>query len=150
MQTQTPTYLLEIINTAQRDAGEQAVVAHLRSQGLIDSEQSQPTAGAESAQSATESVAVFTHTPKAGEIPNGYPEQLWFSYGTSHARGEVKGIQLFLAKKNEKHVSLEVQVGIVERATVERALTADQCEALARNLIDAAHHLRTNKSKAAA
>jgi hypothetical protein len=139
--------LLDSIETAQRDAGEQAVIAHPRKQGLIDSEQTQPTAGAESAQIATESVAAFTHTPKAGEIPNGFPGQLWFSFGISHARGEVKGIKLFLANKNEKHVSLEVQVGIVERATVGRVLTADQCEALARNLIDAAHHLRTFQAK---
>jgi len=153
MKTATPTSPQRQADAAfhqSRAALEQDLVAFMRSKNMDVPELAKPTAGAETAQNATESVAAFTHTPKAGEIPEEYPEQVWFSYGIPHTQGEVEGIKLFSVKKNEEHASLKVEVGIVNRATIERVLTADECEALARNLIDAAHHLRTNKSKVAA
>ncbi len=57
--------LLDSIETAQRDAGEQAVIAHLRSQGLIDSEPNQATAGAKPAHSAIDYEAI----KEAGSYP---------------------------------------------------------------------------------
>lgn len=86
----------------------------------------------------------FTHTPRAPHILSGYEDQRNFAM-----RGRDTGMHIGIRRMgHEDTAELRVSTwGRVDvRAEVMSRLTADECEALARALVDAAHDLRTHNS----
>lgn len=138
--------LLQNIQTAQRDAGEQAVIAHLRSQGLIDSEQNQPPAGTEPASSATKTIAQFTHIYRDPITPFNAPHLRRFCEPSLNliGLGVVAPVGL-----NAAIVELQIHDGsTIVNASMQ--LDADNLETAARHFLDAAHHLRQQASQGGA
>lgn len=82
----------------------------------------------------------FTHTPAPPMVPASHPNQRWF------LRGVSQGNTCSVFRATEMAVA-ELGIHAVEKRhafNIDAYLTADQCEQLARALIDAAHDLRTN------
>jgi hypothetical protein len=104
---------------------------------------------AESAQSATQSVAPFTHTPRPGEISAYMPHHIWFGYPhTNEYLSKHVGI---LFRQNAPGVVEISATNSSPKAGFHVSLhyTAEEAECLARRLIDAAAHLRSMESKVA-
>jgi hypothetical protein len=99
------------------------------------------TPGAESANLATESVAEFKHHPIKKYPETDYPNQTWFLSG-SGASG-VEDVEVMYDTNRPRKISIKIRLGLWENASIERELSADQCESLSRHLIDAAYHLRS-------
>jgi hypothetical protein len=84
---------------------------------------------------AAESAPVFTHQI-AGPTET--------SHGTQYFDPGSYGINVAAHPSHPREANLIAYIyGNHEYGNTSKKLTADQCEALARKLIDAAHHLRT-------
>lgn len=85
----------------------------------------------------------FTHTPAPPEEPASHPNQRWF------LRGLSQGNNCSVYRAAEASVA-QLGIRMIERSgtvLLDANLTADQCEQLARALLDAAHDLRSHPAK---
>ena len=80
----------------------------------------------------------FTHTPRLPEIPTGHEQQRYF------IRHLVRDVMRW-GQKDTAQITLESTDGLISHT---QYLKANECEELARALLDAAHDLRTHKAAA--
>jgi hypothetical protein len=84
----------------------------------------------------------FTHTAKPATVPTSHPDQRYFKRTT-----EGDGCTGVFRSARQNAAELEIAFygeRFKQAVSVTAELSADQCEALARALLDAAHDLRTN------
>jgi hypothetical protein len=87
----------------------------------------------------------FTHTPRPPQIPDGHPAQRYFK------RTDVATDDRVQVMRFEQHNQAGLEIDFQTRngrqiSNVTALLTADECESVARALLDAAHDLRTHNS----
>lgn len=92
----------------------------------------------------------FTHTPTAPETPETAPHLRRFAYSFLDDKSGAGNNVSLMRFETEDKAALAIDTygsqDVIVR--VKTQLDADQCEALARYLLDAAHDLRTNPSHA--
>ncbi len=89
-----------------------------------------------------------TPTPQAAESPAVFTHQIAgpseTSHGTQYFDPGSYGINVAVHPSHPREANLIAYIyGNNEYGNTSKKLPADQCEALGRKLIDAAHHLRT-------
>lgn len=109
--------------------------------------QKQPIARAESAQSAIESVAQFTHILRQPSRPKKHPNQAQFcerEFGKNHSSVTVFDGDL------QATVTTDIGSCTSARATSSISLTIEELEHMACAYLDAAHYLRQQASQGGA
>ena len=95
----------------------------------------------------------FTHTPRAPEISDGFPDQRWFTGPNNERRVQItlqkkrsssqSAALVRIASENKAELGIRFDTGITS-GSIDVALTATELRELAQRLLDAAHDIDTN------